>query len=739
MNKWTRRAFITTGTLIGGGLALGVGGILLAPNRLLVDSDKTADAARLTIWIKITPDNRIAVVIPHCEMGQGAQTALAMMAAEEMEADWNLVGIEEAPAESLYANGDVMQMVLPTDKISSSRIRDGLSNVYFQLSKAAQLQITGGSASVRATGHYAMREAGASAKAMLLAAAAQQWQVPVEECEAKLSRVTHGASARSATFGELAMAAAAFTPPKQLVLKARTDYSIVGTQRSRLDIPNKVTGKAIFGIDIALPDMLYAAVAAAPVNGGKLVSVDTKLAAAMPGVKSVIKLDNAVAVVADSYWRAQKALRALTPEFSDAGQSATTSASLLEGLHTALSNEKGSENYREGDGTDALKNATNIIEAKYSVPFLAHAAMEPLSATVKVSGDHAEVWAGSQDPLNARKTAATALDLKSEQVTYHNQLLGGSFGRRLPGSHDFIAQAAQIAKVMQPHPVKLIWSREEDTRHDFYRPMVAAHFRGALDGENNLQTWVSRFTGGFSVVHGEKPVYKIPHLKIDHVDKKLPIRTGSLRSVEFSYQAFFTESFIDELAHAGSRDPFEFRRDLLVDLPRHRRVLERVAAMAGWNETLPDNRGRGIALVEAFGTIIAQVAEVEVGADGVLKVHRICAAVDCGTVVNPDGARAQIEGGIIFGLSAALYGEITIDKGAVVESSFPDYRVLQIAETPIIDIAFLESEALLGGLGEPGVPPVAPALSNAIFAVTGKRIRDLPIKDHKLQKEVAQN
>lgn len=736
MNKWTRRAFLTTGAVVGGGLALGVGGIFLAPNRLLAPQDKAADAARLTLWIKILPDNRITVVIPHCEMGQGVQTTLAMMAAEEMEADWALVTVEEAPAESRFANGEIVLPILPASIQSSPRVMNGAANAFFQVSKLAELQMTGGSSSVRATGHYAMREAGASAKAMLLAAAAQQWKVPVDECTANLSRITHTASGHSATFGELATAAAALTPPKNPQMKTRAEYSIVGSRRQRLDIPHKVTGQAVFGIDVAMPDMLYAAVTAAPVKDGKLIAVDTKTAAAMPGVKTVIKLDDAVAVVADSYWRALKALRVLTPEFSDAGQGATTSVSLVEGLHAALINEKGSESYREGDGADALKHATNIIEAKYSVPFLAHAAMEPLSATVKVSGDHAEVWAGSQDPLNARKTAASALGLKSDQVIYHNQLLGGSFGRRLPGSHDFIEQAALIAKAVEPQPVKLIWSREEDTRHDFYRPMVAAHFRGALDGDKHLQTWVSRFTGGFSVIHGEKPVYKIPHLKIDRVDTKLPVRTGSLRSVEYSYQGFFIESFVDELAHAGGRDPFEFRRELLVDLPRHRQVLERVAAMSGWNEALPANHGRGIALVEAFGTLMAQVAEVEVAADGSVKVHRICAAVDCGQVINPDGARAQIEGGIIFGLSAALYGEITIDKGAVVETSFTDYRVIKLDETPIIDIAFIESDAPLGGLGEPGVPPVAPALANAIFAATGKRIRDLPIKNHKLQKPV---
>jgi len=470
--------------------------------------------------------------------------------------------------------------------------------------------------------------------------------------------------------------------------------------------------------------MLYATIAASPVFGAKLVSVDTAPAEALPGVKKVVKLDNAVAVVADGYWRALKGVRALAPKFEDTGKSGDTSDTIYAAIGTALDGEKSEKVHTSGKGADALQGAAKVVEAEYRVPFLAHATMEPMNATARIADGRCEVWTGVQDPLAARAAAAKASGLAPEQVTIHNQQLGGGFGRRLPGVMDFVDQAVRIAKETSPAPVKLIWSREEDIQHDFYRPAVVGRYKAALADGGAPSAWVSKFN--IKDAAALLP-YAIEHQDIRAVAAPTHVRIGAWRSVAHTQHGFFTESFVDELAHAAGKDPLQYRRDLLTHAPRHLAVLDKAAEMAGWSTPPAAGRGRGIALVESFGSIVAEVAEVEI-VDGRVKVHRICAAVDCGDVINPDTATAQVEGGVVFGLSAAVFNEVTIDAGRVAQSNFHDLPMPKLADAPSVTVEFIRSGAALGGLGEPGVPPVAPAIANAVFALTGKRVRSLPVR-----------
>ncbi len=725
MGKWTRRVFLTAGGLAGGGLVLGVAGITFAPNRFGLVPQEAGAASWLTVWLRLTPDNLATVVVPHCEMGQGTHTALAMMLAEELDADWGLVRIEEAPAEDAFANAHMLRGFLPFD--IPTPLGRGFDYATFRMAEWVGLQITGGSSSVRGTGRYGMQVAGATARAMLIEAAARRWNVPPAECAARLSRISHAASGRSAGYGELAAGAAQVALPAHPALKPLEAYTLIGTSIPRRDIPAKAIGTARYGVDVTLPGMLYAAVRAAPVFGGTLESVDSTAVEAMPGVKAAVRLDDAVAVVADGYWPALKGVRALEPVFGDGGNGATTSADIFSAQVAALGGDDLKSDAREGDGEQGLAAAARVVEAQYHVPFLAHATMEPMSATVRFADGRCEVWAGVQDPLSARKVAAEAAGLEPAQVTFHNQLLGGGFGRRLPRAFDYIAQAVRIARAVAPAPVKLIWSREEDMQHDYYRAAVVAQLKGGLDADDRLIAWAARYGGPADWFAG-RPPYPVPHLALDSVKHGSHVRLGSWRSVNHSHHGFFVESFMDELAHAAGQDPLEFRRRALMDSPRHLAVLDKAAELAGWGTPLPAGRGRGIALVESFGSIVAEVADVEVTADGRLKVHEVCAAVDCGLAIHPDSAAAQIEGSIVFGLSAALFGEITIENGRVVQSNFHDYPVLKLAETPGIRVEFIRSGARLGGLGEPGVPPLAPAVANAVFAASGRRLRQLPLQ-----------
>jgi len=650
-------------------------------------------------------------------MGQGSQTALAMMAAEEMEADWNLVRVKEAPATDDYANAYIARAFGGSIPAPLGRAFDYGT---YRFARWYGTQATGGSTAVRGTGRYGMSVAGAAAKQMLIAAAAERFGVSAAECKASSSRILHTPSGRSATFGELASAAAKFSVPSNPVLKDPDTYTIRRTARQRFDMRSKVNGSAVYGIDFTLPGMLYAAVEIAPVYGGKLVSVDSAPAEAMPGVKRVVRLENAVAVVADSYWHARKAIASLKPQFDDAGHGGVSTESIFAAFDKSL-----------GAVPDTPKDAATLVTADYRVPFLAHATMEPMVCTAKVEGDRADIWAGVQDPLNARSAAAKALGMDVEHVKLTNLPLGGGFGRRLPFTYDYVELGARIGKVMSPVPVKLVWSRENDIQHDYYRPAGMARFAGALD--NNKMPVAARchYAGGGDGESVFMP-YAIADKRADSRDASHPIRTGAWRSVLNSQHGFFKESFIDELAHAAGKDPFLFRRDLMTDQPRFRAALEKAAAMANWSSPLPAGEGRGIAITESFGTIVAEVAHVAVSPEGALRVRNVFAAVDCGDVVNTDTAKAQVEGGIVFGLSAALLSEITIAEGRVVEKNFRDYRMIHIADAPQIEVEFIRSDAKLGGLGEPAVPPIAPAVTNAIFAATGVRVRELPIKNHPL-------
>jgi isoquinoline 1-oxidoreductase subunit beta len=717
MGKWTRRAFIGAGTLAGGGLLLGVTGAALAPTRHGLRSNDPEGAGELNTWIMVTPDNIVTVLVPHCEMGQGAQTALAMMAAEEMDADWSLVRVKEAPALDIYANEYVARAFINN---VPRPIERGFDYGTYRLVRFFGVQVTGGSLSVRSTGHYGMRVAGAAAREMLVAAAATQFGARPSECTVAGSKVTHAASGRSATFGELAKAATKQSVPTHPTLKNPDSYTLRRTARPRFDMRSKVNGSAIYGIDFVLPGMLLAAVEIAPVFGGKLVSVDTAAAEAMPGVQRVVRLEEAVAVVADSYWRARMALAALKPQFDDAGHGGVSSATIFDAFDKAL-----------GAPPEMPAAAATVIKADYKVPFLPHATMEPMACTARVTGDRAEVWAGTQDPLNARKTAADALGISPEQVQYTNLALGGGFGRKLPQVLDFVGMSARIAKAMSPAPVKMIWSRETDMQHGYYRPAGMSRFAGALDAAGTPLAVSSFYAGGGDGESVFMP-YTIAEKKASARDAKHPVRTGAWRSVLNSQHGFFKESFIDEMAHAAKKDPFTFRRDLITDHPRFKAVLERVAAMAEWGKPLPAGEGRGIAITECFGSIVGEVAHVSVSPEGALKVQHVWAAVDCGDVVNTNTATAQVEGGINFGLSAALLGEITIAEGKVVQSNFHDYQTITLVHAPLIKVDFIYSGAHPGGLGEPAVPPIAAAVGNAIFAATGVRVRELPIKNHKL-------
>jgi len=716
MGTWTRRAFIGAGTLVGGGLALGVVGATFAPSRHSVRPDDGGEPGQLNTWILVTPDDFVTILVPHCEMGQGAQTALAMMAAEEMDADWSRVRIREAPALDAYANAYVGRAFVGVP----GPLERGFDYGTYRLARWFGTQITGGSLSVRSTGHYGLRIAGAAAREMLLAAAAKRFSVRPSECQVSMSRVTHGASGKSATFGELGEAAARQSIPAHPAVKDPASYTLRRTPRPRVDIRSKVDGSAVYGIDFTLPGMLFAAAAVAPVFGGKLVSVETTAAEAMPGVKRVVRLEEAVVVVADSWWRANNALSKLTPQFDDAGHGGVTTASIFQAFDAAL-----------GAPPEMPKDSATVITADYKVPFLAHATMEPMACTARVTADGAEIWAGTQDPLNARSTAAKALGMDAERVRVTNLPLGGGFGRKLPGSLDFVGMAARIAQAMSPAPVKMIWSRETDMQHGYYRPAGMSRFAGALDAGGTPIAVSSHYAGG-----GDGEATFMPYTIATRSDKardaKHPIRTGAWRSVLNSQHGFFKESFIDEMAQAAGRDPFEFRRGLIADRPRFKAVLERAAAMSGWGAPLLTGEGRGIAITECFGSIVAEVAHVAVSPNGTLKVKQVFAAVDCGQLVNPDTAAAQVEGGICFGLSAALVGAITIDKGRVVESNFWDHEMIRLADAPAISVTFIDSLEAPGGLGEPGVPPIAAAVANAIFAASGVRVRELPIKNTSL-------
>jgi len=730
----SRRAFIVGGALAGGGLVLGYA---LSPfsnlpgARALVAKDGDV---LLTTWVMIAPDNTVTVIVPHSEMGQGVHTALPMMLAEELDADWNLVRMEQAPADPAFANGPLARAYLRGD-IEIPAALAGVSD--FAARKIADfmhLQITGGSLSVRATGVDGMRRTGAAARWMLVQAAAAEWGVPPTEITARASRLSHAASNRSATYGELATRAADFDPPAELPLKPKAEYTIVGTSKPRFDIPAKVDGSARYGTDIRLPGMLYAAIRACPVFGGKLASHDASQVTSRRGVKQVVAVPGGIAVVADNWWRAQQALDALSVTWDEGAGASHGTESIFAGMEAALDKGGLETDYSFGDVDKALRGAVQVVERTYQVPYLAHATMEPMSCTAQWKNGRLEIWGGFQDGLGARVHAAEVAGVPLERVTLHHSAMGGGFGRR-GSTLNYLDQAIAIAKQVDA-PVNLIWSREEDMTQDNYRNASVSRMKSGLDANGRPVAWLQEFTEKHDPTEATWIAYGIADREARFVNGTDPIPFGPWRSVDNSHQGFFIESFIDELAHEAKADPFEYRRDLLAQAPRHRAVLEAAAKMSGWGTPLPKGRGRGIALKESFNTIVAQVAEISVGEDGRARVDRVFCAADPGEVVHPDGFAAQIEGGIIYGLTAALYGEISIEQGRVAEKNFPDYPMVRLADAPVIEVQIIASGARTGGAGEPGTPPTAASLANAVFAATGKRIRSLPLRKHDLREPI---
>ena len=738
--KPTRRTFLLGGAAVGGGLLIGAGAIGYAmtrhPSRAALDKGMPGNGAFVSSWIKVSPDNKITVVIPHSDMGQGVQTSLPMMAAEEMNADWSTVGFEQAPPTDEFANwaltegGGIHMLGMPP-------MLAGLLDV--PLSKVMVNQLTGGSTAVRFTGVYGMRVAGAAAKEVLLQAAANEWGVPVSELTAKDSTVTHGPSGKSATYGELATAAAEVPLPSEPKLKPKSEYTIVGTRRERFDIPDKVTGKAVYGIDVEVEDMAYAAIMKSPVFGGTLKSHDASAVEGMRGIKKVVALDAGVAVIADSYWRASQALYQIEADFDANGNGGVTSETIYEQYAKALTDEPGEDDVVEGDTAAALaRSDVRIMKADYKVPYLAHACMEPLNCMVHHRGDEIELWVGVQDALGMRKVAAEHAGLPLEKVTMNCKIMGGGFGRRSPLCPDFMKDAIDIA-ANYDKPVKMIWSRETDIQHDGYRPAVSSRFEAALDADGMPVAWWNHYIGKNEPGEAAHIPYGIANKDIRYVLSPTHVPYGPWRSVAHTQHTFFIESFIDELAHEAGKDPYEYRRALLKDKPRHLAVLDKAAKEGNWGAPLPAGHGRGIAVQESFQSVVAQVVELSIDANGKARVHKVVAAADPGEVISPDGARAQIESGIIYGLTAALFGDISIEDGAVTQTNFTDYEMVKLADSPEIDIHFVETDgAPLGGLGEPGTPPIAAAVANAVFSATGKRLRELPLKNQDLSGSIGQ-
>ena len=687
-------------------------------------------------WIKISQDDVVTVVVPHCDMGTGIYTSLPQMAAEELDADWDKVRVEAAPADVDFANGAMIEGFALNGAQVPEFLKGMAANTFRFMAANLSLpgagyvpQITGGSAAVRFTGVNAMRVAGAAAREMLVKAAAARWGVSTGECTTKNHRVLHTASGRSFGYGELAGEAAAYSPSSNPALKPKAQYTLVGKSIPRIDIPGKVNGTTNYGLDVKQPGMMYAAIRISPVFGGKLKAVSVGEVLKMRGVHKIVQLDDAVVVVADRFWRARDGAAALNPVFDNAANGTVTTADITATRTKALNSDGLKSDLKVGSGADALSQG-RLVEATYHVPYLAHAAMEPVNATALYKNDGTlEVWAGTQDGLGSRAHCAKVAGLSMDKVKFHLLPLGGGFGRRLPGLYNFLEYAVKTSMAVPGTPVKLIFTREQDMQHDYYRPNVMSRFRAALDAKGMPLAWVNDYAGDEGANPEAHIVYGVPNRAINAVQVKTHVPTGPWRSVEASWHGFFIESFADELAHAAKMDPVAYRLALLKDAPRHHKVLQTAAEKAGWGMPMAAGRARGVAMFESFQTIVAHVVEITVAPDGTVKVDRVVTAVDCGSAVNPNGLMAQIEGGIIYGLSAALNGAITIDKGAVEQANFPDYEVIRLADCPQkIEITIVESDAAMGGAGEPGVPPIAPAVTNAIFAATGTRIRELPVR-----------
>jgi isoquinoline 1-oxidoreductase beta subunit len=721
-----RRIFLAGSALVVGGGIFGVwwtdSSVKAKGNALIGGEGKPAFGSIMTIG----EDDTVTVFSPHIDFGQGSHTALAQMLADELDADWSKVAIEQAPADLAFANAALAKGFLPTmaGETLAGLIPDAVIGM---MARSMPLMITGGSSAIRFTGEIAMRRTGAAVRAALLAEAADRLGVPERELTTADSVVTHAKSGKSLRYGELAAGAAQRSLASDPVLKARDQWKLIGQPVPRRDIPAKVDGSAVYGIDFTLPDMRVATIAAAPVRGGTLESVDEAPAMAVKGVEKVIKLPDAVVVIASGYWPATKGLQALSPKFTDGGHAAVSTPAIYAAQGKLMAGGKPDNEAGEGDVEAAFGAAgAKLVEAEYRVPFLHHAMMEPFAMTGHFKDGTLHLWGGMQDPLSTRAKAAKAAGIDVEKVVFHPMIMGGGFGRRFPDMVEIIDQVAVVAKQV-PYPVKLVWSREEEVRHGTYRPQSSARLKASLkDGQITAMRMDYAQSGN---AEGEVPfIYNLPAVSRRHFAYQSNQIDGPWRSVNATQIGFYTESFMDELALAAGADPYQFRRKHLPEGSRHQKVLDEVAKRAGWGTPLPEGVGRGIAIVESFDTIAAEVVEVALKEDGSPKVLRAFAVVDCGTTINPLNAEAQIAGGLIMGLSSAMGEAVTLDKGAVVESNFADYPVLKLADAPpAVDVHFIDSGAKTGGIGEPGLPPASPALANALASLTGKRIRNLPV------------
>jgi isoquinoline 1-oxidoreductase beta subunit len=730
MGKWTRRGFITAGVIGGSALVIGVA---IRPGHRAPGLAKFVAGegeSLINAWVKIDADNHVTAIIPHSEMGQGAQTALTQMLADELDANWADVSFMEAPAEDGYANYALGKgFVLGETKMPKVLVGT-VDGVFLQVSKAMHLQITGGSLSVRTTGVYGMRVAGAAARQLLLEAAAETWDVEQATLTTSKGMISHAASGRQAPYATFAALAGSKTPSATPTLKTPDQFTIMGQDKPRLDIPAKVDGSAMFGIDVTVAGMKYAAIKAAPVFGASLASADTSRARAMPGVVDIIELSDAIAVVADGYWQASQALATISPQWTSTAADTVNSESIINqfktDIQTARDTGKLKSDTAKGDTNQAFAQASRVVERDYQVPYLAHACMEPMNAVARFENGRCDIWTGTQNPLGFKYNVAEALEMDAAQVTVTNYFMGGGFGRR--SNADAAIQAARIAKAAGV-PVKLIWSREEDMQHDHYRPAVVSRFRAALDADGLPLAWENQYVDKHEPVEAPLIPYAIANQAIGYLDSPTHVPFGPWRSVDHSQHGFFTESFIDELAVEAGKDPFQFRYDLLAGQPRHQKVLQLAADKANWQQPLGKNQGRGISMQNSFGTLVAEVVEVTVTNNDV-RVDRVVVAVDPGFAVSPNGLAAQMESGVIYGLTAALYGEIDIDQGQVVQSNFHNYKMVRMDNAPRIETHIINSMESWGGAGEPGTPGTAPALANAIYAATGTRVRNLPVSNY---------
>jgi len=706
MMNLNRRTFLKTTTAVGGGLMIG--------SYLALDGADTdllaAGTFEPNIWLKVNSDDTVRIMLSQLEMGQGVMTSMPMLVAEELDVDWSKVKTEWTPADAKYGNPNF-----------------------------GGQQLTAGSNSVRGMWKI-LRGAGATARAMLVTAAAQQWSVPENSLTTEKGAVLHKASNRRATYGSLVDKAASLPVPKDVKLKDPKTFKLMGTDVPRLDIPEKVNGTATFGLDVKLPGLLTARVSRSAVFGGKVKSFNDAKAKAVPGVKHVVQISNGVAVVADNYWSATKGLQALEVTWDDGPLANLTSADIIR-KYAELAQKAGKPARVQGNADAAYGGAPKKFERVFEAPFLAHATMEPMNATADVKADSCDVYVPTQGQTACHMAAIAASGLPMAKVKVHTTYLGGGFGRR--GEADYVTEAVEISKAVKA-PVKVVWSREDDMQHDFYRPISYARMTGAVDASGKATVFTQHLVQqslmkrlgslppngvDFISMDGSATLpYDIANIKIEYTEQDPGIPYGFWRSVGASFQGFAVEAFVDELATTAGKDPYEFRKAMLSKAPRHLAALNLAAEKAGWGKPLPQGRARGIAVMEAFGSILAQVTEVSVDAKGAVKVHRVVCTVDCGWVINPDTIRQQMEGGIIYGLSAALKGEITIDKGRVVQKHFNDYPVVRHSEMPKIEVYLVPSFEEPGGIGEPSTALAAGSLVNAIYAATGKRVYKLPVK-----------